>query len=324
MVSSSIRAFFLVPFLFAVAAPGPVLGQAAGTVGVLPFTNITGSPADAWIGAGIAETLVADLQGTPGLTVVTRERLMTAFGDAGLVTGGAAGEGAVLDVGRRLGARWVVSGGYQRLGDEIRITARLVEVETGAVIRAAKVDGALDDLFALQDRLAGELSGQPGTPASRFAAAPVAPAPPAIPAAAAPTAPDTTTSDALGLEAGSVALVPSTVTGGGPARLAMIDGPPPPIAPEVMNRDASGRTTIRAIKLDEGITVDGRLDERVYDDVPAVRDFIQQVPIEGATPTERTEAWVMFDGVNLVRGGPVLRVRAAIGVGGARDAARLG
>ena len=33
--------------------------------------------------------------------------------------------------------------------------------------------------------------------------------------------------------------------------------------------------------------------------VPAVRDFIQQVPIEGATPTERTEAWVMFDGVNL-------------------------
>ena len=90
-----------------------------------------------------------------------------------------------------------------------------------------------------------------------------------------------------------------------------------------MNRDASGRTTIRAITLDEGITVDGRLDERVYDDVPAVRDFIQQVPIEGATPTERTEAWVMFDGVTCTwRPGATSPRRHRSG--GERDAARLG
>ena len=296
------RAFFLVPFLFVMAAPAA--GQTSGTVGVLPFTNITGVPADAWIGAGIAETLVADLQGTPGLTVVTRERLATALTDAGVVAGGAAGEGAVLDVGRRLGARWVISGGYQRLGDQIRITARLVEVATGAVVRTAKVDGALDDLFDLQDQLAGGLSGQPGEPASRMAARSVPPAPgPSAPPVASALAPESSpvpaTTDDPRFAAGSVAFVPSTVAGGGAALLGMIDGPPPPIAPEVMNRDELGRTTIRAIKLDQGITVDGRLDERVYFDVPAVRDFIQQVPVEGATPTERTEAWVMFDGVNL-------------------------
>ena len=74
-----------------------------------------------------------------------------------------------------------------------------------------------------------------------------------------------------------------------------IEGPPAPIAPEVMTRDERGRTTIRAIKLTEPIRLDGRLDEPVYQNVKPVTDFIQQVPIEGAPASERTEAWVMFD-----------------------------
>ena len=84
-----------------------------------------------------------------------------------------------------------------------------------------------------------------------------------------------------------------------PALSAAIDGPPAPVAPAMMNRDAAGRTTVRAIRLATGIRLDGVLDEAVYGSVPPITDFLQQVPVEGAPATERTEAWIMFDGENV-------------------------
>ncbi len=83
------------------------------------------------------------------------------------------------------------------------------------------------------------------------------------------------------------------------ALAAAIDGPPPPVAPAVMNRDASGRTTVRAIRLAAGIRLDGALDEEVYRTVPPITDFLQQVPVEGAPASERTEAWILFDDTNV-------------------------
>ena len=76
-----------------------------------------------------------------------------------------------------------------------------------------------------------------------------------------------------------------------------IDDPPPPIPPAVVTRDG-GRATVRAIRLETGLRVDGRLDEPVYREVAPVSDFIQQLPDEGAPATERTDAWVMFDDEN--------------------------
>ena len=148
--------------LCALLLPVAAFAQTGGTVAILPFTNITGEPGDAWIGAGIAETLIADLQGAPGFEVVT---------------------------GEQIGAPWIVSGAYQRIGNQIRITARLVEVASGTMIRTAMVDGALDDLLGLQDRLAVDLAGRPEIPAARLATRPPAAAPSAAPAASPPLAP---------------------------------------------------------------------------------------------------------------------------------------
>ena len=83
---------------------------------------------------------------------------------------------------------------------------------------------------------------------------------------------------------------------------AAADGPPPPKAPDVIRRDAAGRATIRAIELTEGIRLDGRLDEAVYRDVPAITGLIQQEPDEGAPATEKTDAWIMFDRTNIYVG----------------------
>ena len=106
-------------------------------------------------------------------------------------------------------------------------------------------------------------------------------------------------------EPGVVATLPSPVTTGGAAVLTMIDGPSPPIAPEVITRDTERRATLRAIKLAQGIRVDGRLDEPVYRTVPAITGFIQQAPDEGAPATERTDAWIMFDARNIYVAGRV-------------------
>jgi hypothetical protein len=78
--------------------------------------------------------------------------------------------------------------------------------------------------------------------------------------------------------------------------------PPPPVAPATVSRDGAGHATVRAIRLDQPLRLDGALDESVYQESRSISDFIQQVPREGAPATERTEAWVMFDDQNLYVG----------------------
>ena len=71
--------------------------------------------------------------------------------------------------------------------------------------------------------------------------------------------------------------------------------PPPPVAPDVISRGQNGRMVVRAVHLAEALRVDGKLEEAVYQTVQPISDFIQSVPAEGKSATERTEAWVMFD-----------------------------
>ena len=67
----------------------------------------------------------------------------------------------------------------------------------------------------------------------------------------------------------------------------------------IVNRVASDNVTVRAVRLDAPLRIDGRLDEAVYSAVEPITDFIQQEPEEGQPATEKTEAWILFDEVNL-------------------------
>lgn len=58
-----------------------------------------------------------------------------------------------LDIGSLLGCRWILSGSFQRLGAAVRITTSLAEVATGQMTAAEKLDGSIDGVFDLQDRL---------------------------------------------------------------------------------------------------------------------------------------------------------------------------
>ncbi|MDP6580762.1 MAG: DUF5916 domain-containing protein [Vicinamibacterales bacterium] len=265
-----------------------------GLVAVFRFVNITQEVGDEWVGTGIAETIMADLDTRPGVSVIDEEPIASAESVAD-----DAPESAVA-AGRRLGARWVVTGGYQRIGDQLRITARLLETATGSVVTSAKIDGSFDQLFDLQDRIAGELVAGLSVPlvATRGAGAATSPSVSPVPSTrvasgdtAAPAA-----VDAVSAERGPMAVAGGLLPQPG---VGVIDGPPPPLPPEVVSRDEQGRATIRAVRLSEGIRLDGNLDEQVYRTVPAITDYIQNVPDVGQPATERTESWVMFDGSNI-------------------------
>ena len=75
----------------------------------------------------------------------------------------------------------------------------------------------------------------------------------------------------------------------------VIDGPPAPVPPATIRRDARGGATVRAVRLDEPLRVDGVLDEPVYARVEPFGGFIQQAPDEGAPASEGTDNWILFD-----------------------------
>ena len=120
-----------------IAAVEPVPRQ---TIGVMPFANISRAAVDQWIGAGIAETLRADLQNTPGIDVLdlgtVRQAVLsgTALSEDVLDNDNA----AALQIGRERRVTWLIAGAYQRVGAHLRITARLLEVATGDVFHTGR------------------------------------------------------------------------------------------------------------------------------------------------------------------------------------------
>ena len=139
----------------ALSAMGPAAASqpaqaASAALAVLEFENLSHDPSMDWLGTGIAETLTADLTKLKLLQIVSPERVHRA---AAQQTGGR--DAAAL--GEALRARWVVTGSFQRAGNRVRITPRLLDVSSGQALATGKVDGSWEDIFELQDRVVAEL-----------------------------------------------------------------------------------------------------------------------------------------------------------------------
>jgi hypothetical protein len=98
-----------------------------------------------------------------------------------------------------------------------------------------------------------------------------------------------------GGQAGVSLSPPASPSGSAPGLPFAFEGPPAPLPPDVISRDAEGRVTIRAIRLEGPLTVDGSLDEALYAGVTPMSDFVQVEPQEGTAATERTDLWLAFD-----------------------------
>ena len=295
------------------ATDGP--DASSGSVAVIPFTNISGSAADDWIGDGIAETVMADLESLAELRVIVRDRLQAVSRGR---RGAALDEGAALALGRELGARWVVTGGYQRLGDQLRITARLVDTESRLVARTVKADGTLEEIFDLQDRIATELTtdvrstaparttqrepGRAGVAAVRGEGA--------VPAVAGRGASEGTlgTGDlGRGTVTGGIILPDIDPAGrsgpggrGGPGRSGA--GAPAAGGAVASAGILTGRPSVTIVRADEAPRIDGRLDDAVWQRTTRITEFVQQSPIEGAQATEDTDIYIAYDSTHLYFG----------------------
>jgi adenylate cyclase len=113
------------------------------SVAVLPFANMSGDPEQEFFADGIAEDVITALSRYPSLFVIARYSSFTYKGRAI----------DVKEIGRELGVRYVLEGSLRKSGNRIRVSAQLVEAETGKHVWAARYDRELADIFAVQDEI---------------------------------------------------------------------------------------------------------------------------------------------------------------------------
>jgi adenylate cyclase len=113
------------------------------SVAVLPFANLSNDPDQEFFADGIAEDVMTALTRYPWVFVIARNSTFTYKGRAV----------DVKQVGRELGVRYVLEGSLRKSGNRIRVTAQLIEGETGNHLWAERYDRDLADIFAVQDEI---------------------------------------------------------------------------------------------------------------------------------------------------------------------------
>ncbi|MBR0797986.1 adenylate/guanylate cyclase domain-containing protein [Bradyrhizobium jicamae] len=120
------------------------------SIAVLPFQNMSGDPEQEYFADGMVEDIITELSRFKSLFVIARGSSFTY-------------KGKVVDikqVGRDLGVRYVLEGSVRKAGGRVRITGQLIDSTTGAHLWADRFDGALEDVFELQDKVTSSVVGQ--------------------------------------------------------------------------------------------------------------------------------------------------------------------
>src|SRR5215471_324720 len=130
-----------------VRAPLPLPDKPS--LAVLPFQNMTGDAEQEYFVDGMVEEITTAIARLPWLFVIARNSAFTYKGKAV----------GVKQVAQELGVRYVLEGSVRKAGNRVRITGQLIDTTTGAHIWADRFDGALDDIFELQDEVASNVAG---------------------------------------------------------------------------------------------------------------------------------------------------------------------
>jgi adenylate cyclase len=119
------------------------------SIAVLPFQNMSGDPEQEYFADGIVEEILTALCHMRSLFVIAR--------NSSFIYKGRAVD--VKQVGRELGVRYVLEGSVRKSSSRVRVTAQLIEADTGHHLVAEKYDRSLSDLFELQDEIASTIAG---------------------------------------------------------------------------------------------------------------------------------------------------------------------
>lgn len=123
----------------------PFLGKPS--VAVLPFQNMSGDPEQEYFADGIAEDVLTTLSKIQELMVIARN---SSFAFKGQTRD-------IREIGRILGARYLLEGSVRKIGNRVRLTAQLIDGLDGSHLWADRFDGGLDDVFDLQDRITQDI-----------------------------------------------------------------------------------------------------------------------------------------------------------------------
>lgn len=124
-----------------------IASEPHGSIAVLPFTNLSGDAAKDYFSDGMSEELLNLLARVPGLQVASRT---SAFAYKGRNVD-------IRQVGRDLGVETVLEGSVRQAGEQVRITAQLIDTETGFHLWSETYDRRLADIFQVQDEIAGAI-----------------------------------------------------------------------------------------------------------------------------------------------------------------------
>jgi adenylate cyclase len=119
------------------------------SLAVLPFQNLTGDAEQEYFVDGMVEEITTAIARLPWLFVIARNSAFTYKGKSV----------DVKRVAQELVVRYVLEGSVRKAGNRVRITGQLIDTTTGAHIWADRFDGALDDIFELQDQVASSVAG---------------------------------------------------------------------------------------------------------------------------------------------------------------------
>ena len=131
------------------ASPQPLRLPDKPSIAVLPFANMSGDPDQEYFADGMVEEIITALSRVRWLFVIARNSSFAYKGQAV----------DVRQVGRELGVRYLLEGSVRKAGEHVRITAQLVDAETGAHLWADRFDGCLEDVFEFQNETAINVAG---------------------------------------------------------------------------------------------------------------------------------------------------------------------
>jgi len=120
------------------------------SIAVLPFENFSDNQSDQYFADGLADTLLHKLAQISDLKVIARNSSFQFKGT----------NRDIREIGRILGVKTVLEGSVQRAGDQVRIIAQLINTADGVHLWSQSFDDSMDNIFALQDRVAGEIVAQ--------------------------------------------------------------------------------------------------------------------------------------------------------------------
>jgi DNA-binding winged helix-turn-helix (wHTH) protein/TolB-like protein len=127
---------------------------------VLPFENLTNNRADDWLAGAFSDSLTSGLQGVERLIPVSRDRVVELYRREGIIEASAIDAGVLRRVADALSVRYVVHGSYQKVGGQIKVSARLVAANSGAIEAQESVTDDFARVLNVEDDLAARFAAK--------------------------------------------------------------------------------------------------------------------------------------------------------------------